>query len=171
MVTQRTRCSRVYRVAPHGGSNPPTIIAMDSRQGRRDLRRTGLYDAENRTTKYNRKSQETSESQRLVGGTAKTISTEVAGTDVQKTKPRQPRTSALLMYGDLVQWQNPSLLNLSRKFNSSSPRHIIKGVFKTDTFLLMWLIKKSLRFLLTFRFGQIKLRNIVGAHSNYLHNI
>ena len=87
MVTQRTRYSRVYRVAPHGGSNPPTK-ARNLHQGRRDLRRTGLYDAENRTTKYNRKSQETGESQRLVGGTAKTISTEVAGTDVQKTKPR-----------------------------------------------------------------------------------
>lgn len=87
MVTQRTRCSRVYRVAPYGGSNPHTTT-MDSRYGRRDLKRTGLYDAENRTTKYNRKSQETNENHMLVGGTAKTISTEVAGTDVQKTKPR-----------------------------------------------------------------------------------
>lgn len=31
--------------------------------------------------------------------------------------------------------------------------------------------QKSLRFLLTFRFNYIKLKNIVGAHSNYLTNI
>lgn len=60
MVTQRTRCSRVYRVAPHEGSNPSTKARI-FHQGRRDLRRTGSYDAENRTTKYDRKSQETGE--------------------------------------------------------------------------------------------------------------
>lgn len=87
MVTQRTRCSRVYRVAPHEGSNPSTKAKI-SRQGRRDLRRTGVYDAESRKTKYTRKSQETNENHMLVSGTAKTISTEVAETDVQKTKPR-----------------------------------------------------------------------------------
>ena len=47
-----------------------------------------MYDAENRKIKYTRKSQETNENHMLVGGKAKTISTEVAGTDVQKTKPR-----------------------------------------------------------------------------------
>lgn len=67
MVTQRTRCSRVYRVAPHEGSNPSTKARV-FHQGRRDLRRTGLYDAENRTTKYDRKSQETSEKHELVIG-------------------------------------------------------------------------------------------------------
>lgn len=67
MVTQRTRYSRVYRVAPHEGSNPSTK-AYGFQQGRRDLRRTGSYDAENRTTKYDRKSQETDERHKLVIG-------------------------------------------------------------------------------------------------------